>query len=882
MTPTDTQLGTLASDSLALPQVLRVAWHRVDAWYRTGNPAPQPELACWRLHPEAQIRDLVADFRKGSWCPTPWRQVPYPKKGGCLRHFLQPTVRDQVAFMAHVVLLGPLLDSHLESFVFGNRLYRPIIWDQRPKHPKWIHRAYPFHTTKTYQPYAQSHGLFRRAANWTVAQMTAASIPTENYSGRVQTPDDYDNHFLPRWTRPDWWKGSPDDRRALWCAIDIQLAYPSVSLKHLRIQILKMLDDHPDVEGLSDFPSFVTERLSQLSTRQQIATSLANALEAIDVNDCEIPKDSWKPKHALATLPPHNNGIPTGLAISGFLLNIALHASDQSIFAYLKKSRAENHRSAFLRFADDMILLSQSIEDLFELIESVWKFISIDPNASICRAKSKTNLYLNLTKFEPKIVQDIVRDFLKNNGWKKCKHCGQLKPGKNMSETPTLKEWWQRKVSSKRLKKFQDRISRATVGPGDVGPFVTTLVERLSAVGRDTLTERFGEGASERLIRLHDLARFDIADEQVRADTRRTFAVNRLVSAWLPNNPTEAQKAITDIRSSISFVLRQTPWKLSLWRAVVRAAARRPSPSNGSANDVEAKQWLESQLRHVADVHPEEPTSSSWLQTWPEEEFGSGHRRDSRWCDLYLSYLRGSFWQALAETLLLLWRHHDRIDRPIAGDSGPSPRWWSVRAIPEGHHSQVAKFLGDIDQWTSILYPDRKNDINLSNRPWELDQIIVAVLASRQRTDLANALRQSARFRSDQVLMVPYGLKWSKDSRTLALIDSAGRLQEKQLPPRTLDTVSLAHIQLGSPDPHLGRNLFDPSNSERSLDRSLTPMHLIASSVSLECSESVSTEILHQSIPALEKSVQAFRDDPLLLAEYDRARRILLGREDQR
>ena len=71
----------------------------------------------------------------------------------------------------------------------------------------------------------------------------------------------------------------------------------------------------------------------------------------------------------------------------------------------------------------------------------------------------------------------------------------------------------------------REELERAAIKQGDVGPFVTSLVELLSDMGTDTLRQRFGEGARDHLARLHELARFDIEDQQVRPDTRRTFSV---------------------------------------------------------------------------------------------------------------------------------------------------------------------------------------------------------------------------------------------------------------------------------------------------------------------------------------------------------------------
>ena len=264
---------------------------------------------------------------------------------------------------------------------------------------------------------------------------------------------------------------------------------------------------------------------------------------------------------------------------------------------------------------------------------------------------------------------------------------------------------------------------------------MTTLVARMSDIGQDTLAERFGEGARSRLARLHELARFDIEDEQVRADTRRAFAVNRLVRTWLPQNGSE--QAIEDIRYSVTHVLRETPWKFALWRAVVRAAARRPFESSHRLGNERADEWLIRQLRLISPSPPQHHREA-WLNTWPEEKVSRGHDRQSEWRHLYLSFHRAAFWQALGGVLRTLWRHEERRAHPVAGYSGPSPEEWTIRAIPEGSHKRVIRQLGAIDRWVNVLYPAGKVP-DLSRWRWELDQLVSAVLASTTRYELARA-----------------------------------------------------------------------------------------------------------------------------------------------
>ncbi len=390
------EIHTAALQALSHPLVLRGAWLRVDGWYRSGNLAPQPELARWRLHPEGELRSLALDLRNREWTPGAWLQVPYPKRGACLRHYTMPSVRDQVAFMAFLVLLGPWLDRQLENFAFGNRWYRPIRWDRRCTRAQWRRGSYPLLTGKAYLSYARSHGLYRRVAHWTVARMTKAPLRDRDYGGPLQHPDHYGSKWLPEWAAEDWWESQACvDQRAYWAALDLQLAYPSVRLGRLRESIHRMKGAVPGDE-LSGFPSAVCDSLACREILQLLGHWLVRALEQVRVSG-DVPKDAWrpccaapqlpsenqglptarKPPHCAAPapvgpqLPPENQGLPTGLAVSGLLMNVLLHSADGELLAKLKDRQGAS-RSAILRFADDMYLLSRSASGLVGLIDDVW------------------------------------------------------------------------------------------------------------------------------------------------------------------------------------------------------------------------------------------------------------------------------------------------------------------------------------------------------------------------------------------------------------------------------------------------------------------------------------------------------------------------------
>ena len=900
-----------ATEVLANPVILQGAWMRVESWYRSGELAPQPELSRWRLHPEAMLRELAEALRDGNWKPEVWRQVPYPKKGARLRHYVMPTVRDQVAFMAHMVALGPILDQQTANFAFGNRWYRPIAWDRRAEPARWVHRPYPVLTDRIFVSYARSHGLYRRVAHWTVARMTKATLPAEDDSGRIQLPEDYGEGTLPPWTREAWWSGTPDISRVFWAALDIELAYPSVRIDQLadameralrgpvslrelfETQAGEMLDISMDeLPQLVDLhrlfdgcPQPVLDALVIEDVRVEIGRRLTRALGEITLDSGGIPPNSWRPPqdHPLPRVDAEPyQGIPTGLAISGVLLNVALLDADRVIGDYLKEASGER-RGAIVRFADDMYVLSRSSEGLLSLVEAVHGALSGAGTASLATPNKVSNICINFKKIKPDAVREVIREYLLENGWTECKDekCKQpLPPDMPERAIVEVRDWWATKSSSDELMSHREALERTAIERGDVGPFVTTLVELLSDMGTDTLRQRFGGGARDHLARLHELARFDIEDEQVRPDTRRTFSVNRLVRAWLPTarEAGEQRRKIRQIRETIGFVLDRTPWKFVIWRAVVRGAGRRAfgDSENRENADEEASEWLANQIRRIACVG-DHRDSAAWMNSWPEVDADDGHaaERAGSWRDLYLSFLRAAFWRALAQVTRELKRHAARVAHEETDAWVPLPFLWTTRAVAEGDHAQVAATLGRIDEWVDVLYPGASAK-DVAAWPWELDEFVGAVLAVHSTAELAEAWRSTAG--PGSVLRVPTTALLEEMPKAAELLSRSGRLQ--QTGPRRnrkLDNWALANVRLGYWSNELGGVLFPASGRPRISRARDNARGALAAGISLGCFAWIKSALARRAIPSIHGYAETLERDAFLLHDYARARSVIVG-----
>lgn len=763
---------TPANLLLSHPLLLRAAWKRVERFLSYGVVKDDLDHLKWITHPNQNIYELSQALKSGTYKPAPFTLIPHPKKNAILRHYVVPSIRDQVAFAAYGILLAPCFESRMPNVSFGNRWYRGVYRSIRDEEPKWKHRNFSLTDSNIYQPFRRAHGLYKRVAHWSVSRMLGESPHQGGATGHALTESDYTEQTLPPFVNREWWNNSTKrtkDPKAYWCTLDLQLAYPSVSIEILQKRMLALLE----IESFSEtdekfgarvemcsvnYPSTIRDAVSNKKVQKCLAFDLCEHLKSITYVNIISPDKEWnywQPSHVQQTLPsiqePEHTGIPTGLAISGLLLNIYLTHLDLEMTQWITKQKTNDERpSIYLRFADDMTLIAPTIEALLTGIEKIWKGINWgEQNLTLAHGLGISNLTMNWAKVGPTPMTNIIQDYLKDNGWNNCKSCGQLHQYNNTTkktDSVTLSSWWDsREPSQKKLS--HDDVKIIELNRNNLGPFVTYLVERMSALGNERFDERFGHKSEERLNALHELIRFDLDDIQVRTDTRMSYAANRLTSAWLPNqNQTVQQRHIYELRESVAYALLNHPWKASLWRAAIRVSLRRPFNVLGKDQLYietyrrQARSWLESILERIAIADSPKFKSTPWIDKWPEKERESPCDQpiDPDWKVLYLSYLRTTFWHSLAETITSLRTAYESTVQPSSGENpGINSQHWLFRAMPESFYKDEVTWISNLDVWAKKLYP---KDATIFPLPiWEINSIAKALLATSDRSEVRNA-----------------------------------------------------------------------------------------------------------------------------------------------
>lgn len=596
-------LGNAAAQYVRDPWVQYCAWKKLqtvmrDRWRR------EPEAwKTWDFHPEEQCKRVAEAVISGDFSALNLEMplVPFPKGEGKVRHFVRPTLDGEYATLLLGVLLCPLVEARMWSFSFGGRWYRGITrgsavkdrkedredpdqspWDFREAEPaltfgrghRWTYHTLPFSLSdkQVFPSYRHSYGLMRRVASWTVRSMLGEDPGVHTAPGEMQTVDDYCEGVLPYVGKP-FRKQRLESNDQLWHArLDLEMAYPSVDRTELRKRLVTLLEG--DVSSaLNHFEKVwnaapplpfsknsVWGQLEGLSTkairgsaptmRHELANRWMDLLDAIQYNDVSGIRTKCWPSKPTATSSQRfkydrwgsgtsSRGLPTGVSVSSVWFNVYLNGLDQTIAENLGLVGQGEKRlnAAVLRYMDDIVVVGESRSRVCELIGVVHRW---------CEG-GNDDLRLSVDKTKPALLRE------------------PLKKTEGTVEGRTTEAW-------------KDHPCVHHIDRFSLGPFISSLVESMSALGAPGLAETWGNEVGARLNELHRLCRDDIGDAEVRPDTRLAFAGGRIAVAPLPSGPervdaSDAQHLRRILRSFIQ-ALGGAPWKLSLWRGAVRLLVR--------------------------------------------------------------------------------------------------------------------------------------------------------------------------------------------------------------------------------------------------------------------------------------------------------------------
>jgi len=471
---------------LTRPENLYWAWNKFQQNIRYGNILyDEIEVAKFEANLKQEFDRIIGHFKSLTYQMGDIRPLPHPKEpdeNGNVqaRQSFWIQVRDQVAWIAFVNIVGPWLEEKMPPWSYGNRLYRSVWIDETEDDKHYVKLGWFRHTAgHIYRKFKQSWPVYRRHIFLTAKAMA-----------KVLDPDDLDEpelrvlkaekYFSARdklpYLKTGYWGGNSVKRDNLyWAGIDFKKFFPNIRLNCVKIN-LSTFSDH--------FPKEIL-KLSHHLTRFRLDLRDYDEKE-LDYLDLPIDKKVFK-------------GIPTGLPVAGFLANIALLEVDKKVTENLiAQSNSGEPEIAHFRYVDDHIFISRDFDALIDWINGYKAIIE----------ECTTGASINEEKTEPKEINS----------------CLLVKKKKN------------RKDDEKKARKaclldaqYPSPLMTKTLG----------LVSNLAHIEFDLLQQ---PERTNLIHEFEHLLLAEFPDREIRADTRISFAATRL--SWYGPRIVKPDRAI--------------------------------------------------------------------------------------------------------------------------------------------------------------------------------------------------------------------------------------------------------------------------------------------------------------------------------------------------
>lgn len=342
---------------LAAPENLYWAWLKYQRYLEATHCwIDESRLACFEANLQAELDAIGTQFKALSYRTSPIRPLPLPsydKKRGSNEHVYDISIRDQVAWIAFVNIIGPGLDWQMPPWSYGGRLYRSSWEEEKNGIVVSKNGCYRHSEGYLYRNASISWSLYQRHIFLTARAM-AGSLEPEDLEEAERKVLEQEHHLSPRHQLPylqeQYW--SPENDHAVY------LAQLSFNIDSLGGNLSTLLDN---------LASFSTEFKPQI---HQLASSLL---------DFRLDLDDWNPtKHAAFGFLRAEDGIdsiPEGLMVADFLKNVALMAVEYSLADHQISSDAtlqsdiQKKNIAHFRFGHNHCFLSRDFAGLVNWVE---------------------------------------------------------------------------------------------------------------------------------------------------------------------------------------------------------------------------------------------------------------------------------------------------------------------------------------------------------------------------------------------------------------------------------------------------------------------------------------------------------------------------------
>lgn len=336
-----------------------IAFKKVSYFLNQGNEwFDQILLAEYEATLPSHIQRLIDEIQNNTYSPKAIQPLPFPKRNrdngkSRIRPYFNIHLDTQVIWVAILNVISELVEEKMPFWSYGNRLYRPIWFEEEDGENKLKKGSYHNASPHVYRKWNQSWPLYKRHASLTIKTISRNSIfkkedIDDDKELNIFEQSENINFSDCKYLNNEFWKQT-SEHRVFWAGLDMEKFFPSINpqkiLENLKICLVKT-----NGEARDDY------------------NMIFNTMEILLTVPIDLTGWIFKDlsgKDAFALKDEHSfSGIPTGLVAGGFLANLAMLDVDIEIDHYIQERRS----IAVFKYVDDHIILSQSQQGLIEFL----------------------------------------------------------------------------------------------------------------------------------------------------------------------------------------------------------------------------------------------------------------------------------------------------------------------------------------------------------------------------------------------------------------------------------------------------------------------------------------------------------------------------------
>jgi len=364
---------------------LHWAWEKVKHFYNEDNFwCDELEISLFQATYEERLKKIRKKIKRGTYTLSSLKPMFFPKKESENRQMFWVSLEDQLVWLAVMNVIGKYYDKQMPFWSYGNRLYINMFPDRETSTKEkiiWNYGAYLNTTKQTYRSFGQSWPRFRKDIYITSKIMSKNEEELNEQLTEEEKEDIELNCKLSsaihkvEYKTKEFWKNQAKNTDIFWSSLDFSKFYPNAKSN----VIIKNFDKYSDKikENYDDFDDL-------LELLKQLLDFKVNFDNGMNIEDIEFEKIFLnKNKKSF-------DGIPTGLFSAGFLSNIAMMNIDKKLNEVIKEKSKTKKRVALFRFVDDYTILSTSFRASIKIIKEIENLVLDEFDSALKLNKGKT------------------------------------------------------------------------------------------------------------------------------------------------------------------------------------------------------------------------------------------------------------------------------------------------------------------------------------------------------------------------------------------------------------------------------------------------------------------------------------------------------------